>query len=262
MQACAVLNGRTVALLPMLMMVATDLAQATDWPPMPPPRPVTQRPVIQGPAMQEPASTKVPPPKPQAVSADVLPEDGGACLDALRQLKIDATAETQAKTANPSCRIDNPVRLRALLVPSRANARIAFADQPIVACRFARSYGEWMGEVVAPMVAGRLSSDIATIHTGPGFECRNVNRRATGKLSAHAVGLAIDMDRIVLENGQTMIVGAGANAAHAAAFIAIRRSACGWFTTVLGPGSDPQHAGHIHVDLQQHGKSGRYRICD
>jgi hypothetical protein len=135
-------------------------------------------------------------------------------------------------------------------------------DQPIVACRFARSYGEWISEVVAPMVAGRLSSDITTIHTGPGFECRNVNRRATGKLSAHAVGLAIDMDRIVLANGQTMIVGEGASAAHAAAFLAIRRSACGWFTTVLGPGSDPQHANHIHVDLQQHGRSGRYRICD
>jgi hypothetical protein len=38
-------------------------------------------------------------------------------------------------------------------------------------------------------------------------------------------------------------------------------AACGWFTTILDPGSDPAHADHLHVDIQQHGSSGRYRIC-
>jgi hypothetical protein len=38
-------------------------------------------------------------------------------------------------------------------------------------------------------------------------------------------------------------------------------AACGWFTTILGPGSDPAHADHLHVDIQQHGSSDRYRIC-
>jgi hypothetical protein len=35
---------------------------------------------------------------------------------------------------------------------------------------------------------------------------------------------------------------------------------CGWFTTVLGPGSDEAHANHIHVDILQHGSSNHYRI--
>ncbi|PNE10901.1 MAG: hypothetical protein CR217_11905 [Beijerinckiaceae bacterium] len=42
---------------------------------------------------------------------------------------------------------------------------------------------------------------------------------------------------------------------------AIRVAACGWFTTVLGPGSDAAHAEHLHVDILQHGSSDRYRIC-
>ncbi|MFL4994931.1 MAG: extensin family protein [Microvirga sp.] len=42
---------------------------------------------------------------------------------------------------------------------------------------------------------------------------------------------------------------------------AVRMAACGWFTTILGPGSDPAHADHLHVDIQQHGSSDRYRIC-
>ena len=42
----------------------------------------------------------------------------------------------------------------------------------------------------------------------------------------------------------------------------MRTAACGWFMTVLGPGSDPVHEDHLHVDVEPHGASGRYRICD
>ena len=40
----------------------------------------------------------------------------------------------------------------------------------------------------------------------------------------------------------------------------LRESACHRFTTVLGPGSDGHHEGHIHLDVaeRRHG----YRICE
>jgi hypothetical protein len=41
----------------------------------------------------------------------------------------------------------------------------------------------------------------------------------------------------------------------------VQTAACGWFTTVLGPGSDEAHADHLHVDMAPHGTSDRYRIC-
>jgi hypothetical protein len=39
----------------------------------------------------------------------------------------------------------------------------------------------------------------------------------------------------------------------------IRRAACQFFSTVLGPGSDAAHADHLHLDLRAR-KAG-YRIC-
>ena len=39
----------------------------------------------------------------------------------------------------------------------------------------------------------------------------------------------------------------------------LRRSACGRFMTVLGPGSDGYHESHIHVDLAE--RRGNYRMC-
>jgi hypothetical protein len=42
----------------------------------------------------------------------------------------------------------------------------------------------------------------------------------------------------------------------------IRKPACGWFTTVLGPGSpDNLHESHLHVDMQQHGSGESYTLC-
>ena len=39
----------------------------------------------------------------------------------------------------------------------------------------------------------------------------------------------------------------------------MRTAACGWFTTVLGPGSDGYHEDHIHVDLAV--RVSGYRLC-
>ena len=43
---------------------------------------------------------------------------------------------------------------------------------------------------------------------------------------------------------------------------ALRLTACGYFTTVLGPGANAAHATHYHLDLGVHGKSSNYRICE
>jgi hypothetical protein len=44
--------------------------------------------------------------------------------------------------------------------------------------------------------------------------------------------------------------------------MALQLTACGYFTTVLGPGANAAHANHYHLDLGVHGNSGNYRICD
>jgi hypothetical protein len=37
--------------------------------------------------------------------------------------------------------------------------------------------------------------------------------------------------------------------------------ACRYFTTVLGPGADPFHYNHFHLDLARHGARGERRVC-
>jgi hypothetical protein len=74
--------------------------------------------------------------------------------------------------------------------------------------------------------------------------------------------LALDISSFELANGQIVSIGSASNPASKATLGTVRTAACGWFTTVLGPGSDAEHENHLHVDIQQHGADGRYRICE
>jgi hypothetical protein len=131
------------------------------------------------------------------------------------------------------------------------------ANQLILACRFAGPFRHWIGD----LVAGIKGSNLKAVQTGPGFECGNRNRATTGKLSAHAQGLAIGIAGFDLANGTTLRIKPEADTAPDPALAALRMAACSWFTTILGPGSDEAHHDHLHVDIEQHGSSDRYRIC-
>ena len=125
-----------------------------------------------------------------------------------------------------------------------------------------RKMARWVGEVVAPLIAANFSSPLKAVRTGPGYECRNRNHETTGTLSAHAIGLALDISGFELANGQTVSVRPGDDPVSEAVLRTIRTAGCGWFTTVLGPGSDAAHANHLHLDIQHHGSGERYRICE
>jgi hypothetical protein len=87
------------------------------------------------------------------------------------------------------------------------------------------------------------------------------NRAEAGKISAHASGLAADVASFELSNGRALPIEPNGDGHLRATVDAIPVAACGWFTTVLGPGSDAAHAEHMHVDILLHGSSDRYLIC-
>jgi hypothetical protein len=39
-------------------------------------------------------------------------------------------------------------------------------------------------------------------------------------------------------------------------------TACGYFTTALGPGMDLAYEAHFHFDSGLHGATANYRICE
>jgi hypothetical protein len=235
--------------------VIVQAAPARSEPPLPPPRPA---------AAPSPAAPAEPRPEaPPAAQADAPPAAPtvDACLAGLKAAGFDVEAAEPPQVSNELCRIETPVRLKAVPIATRHESSVRLTEQPILACRFAGPFGRWIGDLAAPLFAGIKEADLKAVRTGPGFECRNRNRAATGKLSAHAEGLAIDISAFELANGSILRIKPDAGSPPDPALAALRTAACGWFTTILGPGSDEAHHDHLHVDIQQHGSSDRYRIC-
>ncbi|MGO4571675.1 extensin-like domain-containing protein [Microvirga sp. 2TAF3] len=244
------------------VLAATSIAWAAEAPaepPLPPPRPVEAEPAGPKPPNPSDTSSSAPTSSKEAPREAKEPDN---CVERLRSAGFVVEPAETPRTGNELCRIEAPVRLLSIPVISRPETRIVLKEQPTLACAFAESLGHWLGDLVAPMLAGHLGSDLRAVHTGPGFECRNRNRAASGKLSAHAEGMAIDISHFELADGSKLGIKPDGEERREAAIAALRKAACGWFTTILGPGSDPSYANHLHVDLQKHGSSDRYRICD
>jgi hypothetical protein len=163
--------------------------------------------------------------------------------------------------AEGDCGIPLPVKLQSLAIGGN---QIAFSAEPILDCRLAERLADWIGDVVEPLARHHLGSGLAAIETGPGYACRKRNNQAAGKLSEHARGNALDIAAFTLSDGRRLAVLPTGQPAPAVAtfFAAVRTTACGYFLTVLGPGSDAAHAEHLHLDLGPPTRSPNYRICE
>ena len=204
---------------------------------------------------------KSPPSEDGKSEAHEKPARDEACLERLKAAGFTFEPATPHAASNPACIIDTPVKLVAVPVASRLGASVRLPEEPMLACRFAERLGQFLGDLAAPLIAGRLSFELKGVRTGPGYECRNRNRAASGHISAHALGLAVDVAAFELANGKALPIKPDGDTRAEAAITAIRTAACGWFTTVLGPGSDAAHSDHMHLDILTHGSSERYRIC-
>jgi len=244
----------TPAITAALVLIA-QAALAQSEAPLPPPRPVEAPSPAKSPSPQREA-----PPAPNADAAPISAE-ANTCLQELRAAGFEIEPAEPPRTSNELCRIEIPVRLKRVPVPAKPATSVRLSDEPILACRFAGPFGRWIGDLVAPLVAAHKGTELKAVRTGPGFECRNRNGAATGKLSAHAAGLAIDIAAFELANGSTLRIKPEPDEGPDPALSSLRKAACGWFTTILGPGSDEAHHDHLHVDIEQHGSSDRYRIC-
>ena len=180
------------------------------------------------------------------------------------QARLDARHATFSFTppvAEGACAIPLPVRLRALAI---GDDDVPLTGDPVLDCRLAERLADWIANVVAPLARHHLGAGLAAVETGPGYVCRNRNNEAAGKLSEHAKGNALDIAAFALRDGSRVAVRPPDQLTPAAAtfLAAVRTTACGYFLTVLGPGSDASHAEHLHVDLGLHGRTANYRICE
>jgi hypothetical protein len=236
---------RPAPALAILALVAVASAGAlAGEPPLPPPRP------------REFAAPGKPAEQPPTPAAS---EGAAACLAKLIANGASAEAGPAPSASVAGCGIDTAVRLSSITADGDV---VNLPDRPLVACEFAAVLADYVRLIVAPLGQAMLRAKVAAIETGPGYECRTQDRVAAAKISAHGHGLAVDFMAITFADKRRVLVERQASADEASYFRAVRTAACGWFTTVLGPGSDAFHANNMHLDVEQHGASASYRICE
>jgi len=193
-----------------------------------------------------------------AKSQQVEPQSAEDCMANLRAAGVAFESAEAPAAALDGCTIESPVRLAAVTIGIR---RVALKAKPLLGCAFALQFSDYVKNLLAPLGAGTMSASLVAIDTGSGYECRGRNHDNGAKLSAHAKGLALDIAAFDFSDGRKVDIDAQPDPQSTAYVKALRTAACGWFTTVLGPGSDPYHASHLHFDIERHGSNGSYRIC-
>ena len=226
---------------------------ASGQPPLPPIRPPSS-------SETQPAGGTTPPPPP-SIPTPVAPQpaDPAACLAELKANHIEAEIVPAPPAPVADCAIAEPVRVSSIGLAN--GAAIDMPDRPILDCPFALTFTEFAQDLMAPLATAMLGSGIVALATG-GYRCSSPIRLPSGSPNPHAKGIAIDLSAIALADRRRIAIGHEADSAEALFTRTMRRAACGWFTTVLGPGADAAHAEHFHFDVLRHGASDNYRICE
>jgi hypothetical protein len=128
-------------------------------------------------------------------------------------------------------------------------------------CEVALNLARWVKQEVLPAAEALELGPLIALDHGSTYVCRPRNNVEDAKLSEHAKGNAIDIMSFRFEAGETISVSPKEGDGDAAEAFqkAVGSGACLYFTTVLGPGSDPYHDDHLHLDLAE--RNGGWRMC-
>ncbi|MEQ8296925.1 MAG: extensin family protein [Nitratireductor sp.] len=174
------------------------------------------------------------------------------CRSALKRLGV-TYRDIAPINDSASCRIDHPVEI------SGFSGNIALKPAATLNCQMALAFARWTKDELAPAARWRYMSGIRTIHQGSSYSCRRINGSA--KMSEHSRGNALDVMQIDLKNGRKIDVRKPGwfSFRERGLLNTVRSDACGYFTTVLGPGYDRDHADHFHFDIKP--RRNGYRAC-
>jgi hypothetical protein len=206
--------------------------------PLPPPRP--------GP--REPAQPSIP----SAASPSTGPAAVGRCLDVLG--KIGAKAEAAADIVEGACHAEQVVHLLSV------SNDVLLSPPATLRCSMAQVVARWSNDIFQDSARQTLGEVPRQMLIGTSYQCRTQNRQANAKLSEHAFANALDVMGFSLSNNRALMIGPTLDSKQALFAAEIRRKACLYFSTVLGPGSDAEHGNHLHIDQRQ--RHSNFHICE
>ena len=191
---------------------------------------------------------------PPPVEKGVDPFDEAACRDRLTAAGIGFELLPGIFDAG-GCGAAAPLRVTLLAAGVRLNLPATLT------CRMAEALASWTSQAVVPEAERLLGAKPAEVLIGTTYMCRPRNYQAGAKLSEHGLANAVDLVGFKPDGRPALTFAEFYDDGSAQAqFLAeIRKSACKYFTTVLGPGSDESHKIHMHVDMRQ--RRSDVRIC-
>lgn len=188
--------------------------------------------------------------------AVAIVSDHGPPTDCDRRLAPMAAFKPKPTLTGPgACGGPDLIELDAVLLPD--GSRVAVTPVATLQCGMAESFAGWIRDEVVVRLAP-LKSPLRAVVNEDSYECRGRNRVAGAKVSEHGKGNAIDVRAFVLADGRKFVL-TDVNEPKELR-LSLQQSACGRFTTVLGPGSDAYHEQHVHLDVLA--RHNGYRICE
>ena len=180
-----------------------------------------------------------------------------ACM-ASRQVQVSAYVSLRGKAIDGpgTCGMQQPLKVSAF-----SNGGIGLTSSATLSCPVVATTDKWLAEVVQPAAMNILGAQVIELRAGS-YSCRAMNNgTGTSRTSEHAFGNAVDVFSFRLNDNRVVTVKDGwRGSPEEQNFLReVFVGACEHFSTVLGPGADPMHYDHFHIDLARHSK-GRH-IC-
>lgn len=178
-----------------------------------------------------------------------------ACL-ARKKVKVTRYITPRSSIDGPGiCGLNHPFHVTAL-----ANGTVAVKSKATLGCPMIEALETWVADVVQPAAMSRFGQPVTEINTMGSFNCRRRNHNPGSKLSEHGFGNALDIGSFTIADGRKLKIIKHWRRGEDQERAFLREThagACRYFRTVLGPGSNRQHEGHLHIDLAMHGKTSR-----
>jgi hypothetical protein len=206
------------------------------------------------------AETKSVAETPGVISQNGMAEgDYASCVSELAAKNV--VFEPLGSTTKEGCELSGAIKLQAV---NTTFGDVKVSGEPTMLCSFARQFTGWVRDVGAPLTFAYTGQKLVTIETGPGLVCRTRYNKPGEKISEHAKGNAIDIAAFKLADKSRISVKQSPNDTPMSRDLisTFRATGCGYFTTILGPGSNAAHEEHLHFDYGLHGKTLNYRICE
>ncbi|SMC99090.1 Uncharacterized conserved protein [Fulvimarina manganoxydans] len=202
---------------------------------------------VPAPALEEPIRRKATPERTPSGWRN-MSEREALCRAGLRQLGVEFVDLPPIQTSK-SCGIALPIKVTQIA------QGVAIRPAATLNCDAAFRISRWVDMEVKPAARSHLGSQVTHLINSSSYRCSRV--AGTGGLSQHATGNALDVAGFKLANGDLVDVEKkGIFSPRENAFQQqVRKSACRWFGTVLGPGYNWDHRHHFHLDARERKKT-------